>query len=113
MPALLIFIPTFFQRDFFQFADIQRTVVIQAGTVVLALVIANMTGNGGQGVALIDEFQRVGIAVFAKQTDVFRNILLDSAGSNTGGNVAIGQRQVFSHFNTLFWLPVFLGVFHG
>lgn len=76
--------PNLFPARLFQFADIQRTVVIQAGTVVLALVIANMTGNGGQGVALVDEFQRVSIAVFAKQPNVFRNILLDSAGSNTG-----------------------------
>lgn len=68
----------------FQFADIQRTIVIRAGTVVLALVIANVTSNGGQGITLVDEFQRVGIAMFAKQTNVFRNILFDGAGSDTG-----------------------------
>ena len=46
MPALLVFIPAFLKGDFFQFTNVKRAVVVQASTVVLTLMIADMTGNG-------------------------------------------------------------------
>ena len=46
MPAATVRVPAFLQRHFFQFADVERAVVIQPRTVVLALVIADMAGDG-------------------------------------------------------------------
>ena len=54
MPAAAVLVPAFLQRHFFQLTNVERAVVIQARTVVLALVVADMAGNGRQRVALID-----------------------------------------------------------
>ena len=93
VPAGFVLFPAFFHRHFFQFADIQRAFVIQTGTVVLALVITDMTGDSRQGVALVNQFQRIRIASFAQQTDILRDILFDGTGGHTRCDIAVGQRQ--------------------
>ena len=54
VPAAAVLVPAFLQRHFFQLTNVERAVVIQARTVVLALVVADMAGNGRQRVTLID-----------------------------------------------------------
>ncbi|MNP71357.1 hypothetical protein D3C76_1677310 [compost metagenome] len=93
MPAALILIPALLQRHFFQFADVQRAVVIKTGAVVLTLVIADMPGNGWQGVTLINQLQRIGIALFAQQPDIFRDILFNGAGGDARSHVTVNHRQ--------------------
>ena len=112
MPALLIFLPAFLQGDFFQLTNVKCAVVVQTSTVVLTLMVADMTGNGRQGIALINQLQRVGIALFAHQADIFRDILLNSAGGNAWCDVAVGEGQFLADINTVIGFPVFLGVRH-
>ncbi len=70
-------------------------------------MVADMTGNGRQGIALINQLQRVGIALFAHQTDIFRDILLNSAGGNAWCDVAVGEGQFLADINMVIGFPVF------
>ncbi len=70
VPAGLVPFPAALQRHFFQLADIERAVVVETGAVVLALVIADMAGDGGQGVALINQLKGCHILPLAHQANV-------------------------------------------
>ena len=113
VPAGLVPFPAALQRHFFQLADIERAVVVETGAVVLALVIADVAGDGRQGVALINQLKGCHILPLAHQANVLGDILMHGAGSDTGRHVAVSQRQAATHFDAILGLPLLLGVIHG
>ena len=69
------------------------SLIIQPRAVVLALVIADMAGNSGQGIPGIDQLESFSITLFTYQPDIFGNILVNGAGRFTGRRIAVGQGE--------------------
>jgi len=102
--------PALFRRHPLDFPDFHGIVVIQAGAVSHARVIAYITRDIGQGVFGVDQIQRLGEPLLAYEPDVLRDVLPDRAGPGARRGITVQQRKLLPYDGRVYPAPFFPGV---
>jgi len=112
-PQLLESLEPILHRNALHIADFHRSFIIHAGTVKLALVVADVTGYSGKGVLVINEGKCFTIAALAYQLDILRYILMDGACHLAGSHIAVKQRKLLTDLDRIVASEILLDFVEG
>ena len=82
--------------------DRNRTFIIHSGAVMLALMVADPSGDVHKRILLEDNCKCFGIATFSHEIDILWDILMNRAGSDTRCHIAVRERKSLSYLHTVF-----------
>ncbi|MPM29936.1 hypothetical protein SDC9_76478 [bioreactor metagenome] len=108
-PQLLESLEPILHRNALHIADFHRSFIIHAGTVKLALVVADVTGNRRKGVLVINQGKGFTVATLANQLHVLRNILVNRASNLTRGNITIKEGKLLPDLDRIITAELFAG----
>ena len=92
-PLLQVLRSSLFHGDLLHLPDLHCSFIVHSGAVELALVVADVAGDVGKSVLLVDNRKGLGVAAFSHKSHVVGDVLVNRTGLHAGRDIAVEKRK--------------------